>query len=113
MADGGEGGLGLGLGGGRRFFLLELGIPVRPGGRDVCGYPKMPVVCFCEEDQIGWVADGSALDARGKRGLVITPGQRWTSKDGEKTVVYHGNLQVTTKWKMTTWQGSLPAVMNL
>ena len=36
----------------------------------------MPVVCFCEEDKIGWVADGSALDARGKRGLVITPGAK-------------------------------------
>ncbi|GHP12432.1 hypothetical protein PPROV_001116000 [Pycnococcus provasolii] len=36
----------------------------------------MPVVCFCDEDKIGWVADGSALDARGKRGLVITPGAK-------------------------------------
>ena len=34
----------------------------------------MPVVCFCEEDSIDWVADGAALDARGKRGLNISPG---------------------------------------
>ena len=37
-------------------------------------HPKMPVVCFCEEDSIDWVADGAALDARGKRGLNISPG---------------------------------------
>ena len=42
----------------------------------VCGYSGMPVVCFCEEEKIGWVADGSALDARAKEKLVITPGAK-------------------------------------
>ena len=36
----------------------------------------MPVVCFCEEDKIGWVADGGVLDARAKEKLVITPGAK-------------------------------------
>ncbi|XRB14364.1 hypothetical protein RI054_08g42030 [Pseudoscourfieldia marina] len=40
----------------------------------VCGYSGMPVVCFCEEDEIGWVADGGDLDVRAKETLVITPG---------------------------------------
>ncbi|XRA97107.1 integrase catalytic domain-containing protein [Pycnococcus provasolii] len=43
---------------------------------DVCGYSGMPVVCFCEEDEIGWVADGGDLDTRAKEKLVITPGAK-------------------------------------
>jgi len=40
----------------------------------VCGYNGMPVLCFCEADNIGWVAYGGVLDARGKHVLAITPG---------------------------------------
>ena len=69
---------------------------------DVCGYPKMPVVCFCEEDKIGWVADGGVLDARAKRGLVITPGQRWTSKDGKTVVLWSTARAVAVSCPGTT-----------
>ena len=33
----------------------------------VHGYTRMPVVCWCEAEEIGWVADGTALDARTTR----------------------------------------------
>lgn len=40
----------------------------------VHGYTRMPVVCWCEAEEIGWVADGTALDARTTSKLDITPG---------------------------------------
>ena len=46
---------------------------------DVLGYGDMPVLCFCEKDSTGWVADGSVLEARNKRILYITPGSKYES----------------------------------
>jgi hypothetical protein len=43
---------------------------------NVLGYSEMPVLCFCEKDSTGWVADGSLLEAKNKRHLYITPGSK-------------------------------------
>ena len=48
--------------------------------RHVHGYTGMPVVCWCEADKVGWVADGTALDARTTKNLDITPDASLESK---------------------------------
>lgn len=47
--------------------------------RNVLGYDDMPVICFCEKDSIGWVADGRVLESRNKKFLCITPGSKYES----------------------------------
>ena len=56
---------------------------------DVLGYSGMPVLCWRNDQQNGWLYDGGALDERGRNDLKVTP-----DFSNEKKAMHKGALKM-------------------
>lgn len=63
--------------------------------KDVLGYTGMPVLCWRDDQDSGWLYDGTLLDERGVRDLKVTPG-----KGNEKKAMHEGALTMEELCKL-------------